>query len=695
MLAILLVSLAVPLILSVAATGPRAPEEYIKALEPSNTDKPVRYNPDRWKADIEIIDVKIRDVKVRNGGVFVDFSVRFSVDAVVEIPYLDFSNGVLGFPYYGYYIVFSMWSYDASSGMPLRQIIHAPGNVKKDIEFSVFAPLLETDPSIKRIGPPGSVRSLDPLIKYSDDGVVSLRWVSKKVLNARTVDGLKRLAESKNKYAIKGVLELSGRNVPLYLTREEASLINTEGLVVKVYGGFMLWSMPGSSTPGGTSIIAWTSSKPIILKRSGETTTSTSTETITPVAGGLEKNLVRKEFTYNMRIQYELKKTSGTDRLDLSLVYTLVLENISSNGYAFIKSSVGDVKVESTDPEVESMIKNQLKQLDYESRMYITEVTGGIKTLIENYAAFASQQGLEGLNYRVESAEYNGVPSIKVKIYGEGPAEISGAEEASYKLNVEAYYDEYIGIPLKITAYFWLKARSGEEVAEGWAKATIDLVKGLEALPRTTTKPGIVLEFSSMGRGLVKFTAKNAKISNLNIEGGTLTASISGEGIGSLIVELPGGVSVEQVVVDEEPVDYIVLASTPSKSVILIPVMLSQHTLSLRFSEPLTTATLKEVSIGEQVETIVEQPAETTYTRASTTTETVAPSTQTQEEYPSTHTTIEKTVEEHPEESTVKTETDMFKNLFKNMGTTLIIALVAIIAIIVAVIAVVIAVARR
>lgn len=650
------------------------PEDVVKALS-INYFKKEAYDTDRWDGKIEIEKASISPIKCSEDGCFASINIVLYVVHEGDISGMPTKDGKDWYePYWN--IFFKIAIKDSKD--PTRDVF-------RSIEISRFYKLSDSK-NLRMLGRYYWVGTETPENIGCIKGFEAT-WI-KRESNINSVRRLLSIAKTgeKVKYYVEGELSIKCDKFKVITNIEDIDSVT-------IYAGIIGWTMPGSVAPGGDWLIAYDKKTLNLNIIGGEEQTQPQTTAITTKPYrelGLEKNLELKTLQYDMQVSYELKGVyrgeEKHDWLKALFTYTVSLGNISNNTI-FIKAKVSNLEVDTNDPEVKGMIENQIESLEYTGEIPLLGLSSGIKNIIEAYAKHQEQTGLEGVKYEVESSSYNNIPAIKVYIHGEGRADITGAEKANYVLKVLAYYDEYLGIPLYIESYFYINASSGKDYLEGESFAKAVLVKGIESLPRISTKPGVIVDFGEEGIGVVKFTAANAEIASVDYSSTRLELVVSGRGTGSILIELPGNIRVRRVLVDNEPVEYTILASTPSRTVILVSVTLSEHRLSIDFTDQILSAKTKNIKVGEQIETpqtTIEETSEVSEISTQPTTPATTSHIKTEQQVISEKTEI---VEE--EQKT----TDGIPPL--KLDTTMMLMIVAVIAIIIAVVAVVIAVARR
>ncbi len=689
---ILLAIITIPLLLGIPKAyavnmdPQKIPEDVIKGLG-INLLSEGYYKTNRWDGSIKIKSIELSPIQCEDDKCYA------SLNLVLEIEHI---GDLSGYPTKDK----KDW-YEPAWNIFFRIAIKEPGTLRdvfRPIDLSRFYGLKGSKNLNERVGAYYWIDN--PSTKpesFCAEGFKA-QWI-KRTSNINTIQELitayyEDLKPDKHiYYRLKG--ELSIKCDKYIMTPSSLSELERFKKLDKVivYVGIIGWTSPGAEAPGGNWLIAY-DKKVVELEKPEQQPVETQPETTTKpqMTEGFEKKLEDKVFTYHMRIDYEMKgRFSGKEEhswLKTTFTYNLALRNIS-RGEVLVEANVENLQVDSNDPEVEEVIKSEIKSLEFTNRLMLSDLTRGVKGIIEGYMEYQEQTGLEGLVYEVDSSSYNGIPAIKVHIHGEGKAHLSGVEEAYYKLEVIAYYDEYLGIPLNIKSSMYLKARSGEDYAEGTSGVEAVLVKGIENLPKPTSKPGVLVDFGDNGVGVVKLTAANAKVLDVSYEDTTLT--LTGEGTGSLLLELPGNIDIEEILVDNEPADYVVLVSTPSETVILVPVTLSEHSLTIDFSSTIISAQAKRIQVGEEVATEI-----TTIEKPQTSPKTTKPM-ETTEEQATTVEVVEKpetTIEEPMSQQTEPT-TDTTGILPLKLDTTMMLMIVAVVAIIIAIVAVVIAVARR
>jgi len=594
LLALLITNLAMTTNLS-SDTGPSAPEEYIRVFEPSWPGQPVQYNPERWNADIEILDFQVNRFEwTDDRGLRIDYVIKVQTNITIEIPPPTISDNTLSFGYWGYFYRFVLGVYNTTTNSFMYRV-----SLTK-IDFDPFVMLVETDDEYSVYSSGIRVESLDPMYINYFGANVSIHWIEKYV-NIETVNDLLAALEGNDRayYRMHGIFVLVVKDLKIGISYSDAyRYVEMRDVPIKAYAGFLMWSSPGDLVGGGSGLVAWSGYGPIMahVQTPWETTIPTTT-TAPPEATeilathGFEELFTTSSIDYELYFELNIQGVENGEAFSQysigSAEYHVWLKEFTSDSVRFV-GDLSNMEISGSSTEMEDLARSRFEGLESDVWISLTDLSTGMQSFLENMVMMAENMGISEseLSFTSGKATYKGIPAIYVKCFNTGTTYIQG-EEYDYTINITAYYDRYLGFPLEVYSIMLFYGTRGEE----WVRATIlmyvRIVGGLELFPHELVIPTKTFSFSDGSQGTIEFIAKNGEIIDVRIVNGELAITITGDGIGSLLIEYPSDRSISSVLVDNEPVGYAYIAGKGETAYVLVSLGLSRHEVRIVFTTPL------------------------------------------------------------------------------------------------------------
>ena len=208
-----------------------------------------------------------------------------------------------------------------------------------------------------------------------------------------------------------------------------------------------------------------------------------------------------------------------------------------------------DIKVSASSPEKEQELRSSLEEAKEEVKetfSFQTGILGGLMYVADAFTPSAVKGLGEDIGLEIPAemglSIYQGIPTLKTVMKSEGETTIGDAYQRA-SVVYTAYNDllTFAPIYIELKVSIHLEDKKEDSIGDYKYETSYKLVKGLEHIAYNLVTKYIFVKLSDGSTCYVAFTSRNADVSDVKIEGDTLSFNVMGNGLGSFLVVAPKG----------------------------------------------------------------------------------------------------------------------------------------------------------